>query len=458
MSDLDLSVNKTPPNNLEAEQAVLGAILLDKEAINKALEIIRPHDFYHSAHRAIFEAMLELDDKSEPIDIVTVTNSMRASGTIDKAGGASYISSIIDQINTSANVKYHSKIIKEKSLMRSLIESSNDIISKIYEGSIDPEELVDYAEGRIFDISEKRITVSFEKMDALLGDTFKTIEELYSKKYAITGVPSGFNDLDKITTGFQNGDLVIIGGRPGMGKTAFCLNIAQNAALQEKLPVAIFSLEMSKKQLALRMLCSEARVDSNKVRTGFINKEDWPLLTRAAGDLSNAELYIDDSSYLSVLEMRAKARRLKKEHGLALIIIDYIQLMKGREGLERREQEISDISRSLKGLAKELDVPVIALSQLNRLVEQRRPPVPTLADLRESGAIEQDADVILFLYRDEYYYKDKSDKKGTATVHIAKQRNGPAGVSVDLAFIAKYTRFEDFSDRHLHEEYEEEVY
>ncbi|UCG79017.1 MAG: replicative DNA helicase [Nitrospirota bacterium] len=458
MSDLDLSVNKTPPNNLEAEQAVLGAILLDKEAINKALEIIRPHDFYHSAHRAIFEAMLELDDKSEPIDIVTVTNSMRASGTIDKAGGASYISSIIDQINTSANVKYHSKIIKEKSLMRSLIESSNDIISKIYEGSIDPEELVDYAESRIFDISEKRITVSFEKMDALLGDTFKTIEELYSKKYAITGVPSGFNDLDKITTGFQNGDLVIIGGRPGMGKTAFCLNIAQNAALQEKLPVAIFSLEMSKKQLALRMLCSEARVDSNKVRTGFINKEDWPLLTRAAGDLSNAELYIDDSSYLSVLEMRAKARRLKKEHGLSLIIIDYIQLMKGREGLERREQEISDISRSLKGLAKELDVPVIALSQLNRLVEQRRPPVPTLADLRESGAIEQDADVILFLYRDEYYYKDKSDKKGTATVHIAKQRNGPAGVSVDLAFIAKYTRFEDFSDRHLHEEYEEEVY
>jgi replicative DNA helicase len=243
-----------------------------------------------------------------------------------------------------------------------------------------------------------------------------------------------------------------------MGKTAFCLNIAQNAALKAKVPVAIFSLEMSKKQLALRMLCSEARVDSNKVRTGFINKEDWPALTRAAGDLSNAELFIDDSTYISVLEMRAKARRLKKEHGLGLVIIDYIQLMRGRDGLERREQEISDISRSLKALAKELEVPVVALSQLNRMVEQRRPPIPTLADLRESGAIEQDADVILFLYREDYYYKDKSEKKGTASVHVAKQRNGPAGINIDLAFISKYTRFEDFSDRYAQEEYEEEEF
>jgi replicative DNA helicase len=383
---------------------------------------------------------------------------MRARGTIEKVGGASYISSLLNQSSTSANIKYHSKIVKEKSLMRSLLETSNEIMARVFEGEIDAEEMVDYAEQKIFDISEKRITVSFEKMDSLLGDTFKTIEDLYSKKYAITGVPSGFQDLDKFTTGFQNSDLIVMGGRPGMGKTAFCLNIAQSVALKAKIPVAIFSLEMSKKQLALRMLCSEARVDSNKVRTGFINKEDWPALTRAAGDLSNADIYIDDSSYISVLEMRAKARRLKKEHGLGLIIIDYIQLMKGREGLERREQEISDISRSLKALSKELDLPVIALSQLNRLVEQRRPPIPTLADLRESGAIEQDADVILFLYRDEYYYKDKSDKKGLASVHIAKQRNGPAGISVDLAFFAKYTKFEDFSERHMMEEYEEEAF
>jgi len=454
MADLDDAVNKIPPHNLEAEQSVLGAILLDRDALNKAMEVISPDDFYHGAHRIIYRCMLDLDDRNEPIDLITLTNYLRDRGDLEKAGGASYISSLLNQTNTTANIKYHSRIVKEKSLLRSLLESSNEIMARVYEGGLDAEDMVDYAEQRIFEISEKRISVSFEKMDSLLGDTFKTIEELYSKKYAITGVPSGFSDLDKITTGFQSGDLIIIGGRPGMGKTAFCLNIAQNVALKAKMPVAIFSLEMSKKQLAMRMLCSEARVDSNRVRTGYISKEDWPALTRAAGDLSSADIFIDDSSYLSVLEMRAKARRLKREHGLGLVIIDYIQLMKGRERLERREQEISEISRSLKALAKELEVPVIALSQLNRLVEQRRPPIPTLADLRESGAIEQDADVILFLYRDEYYYRDKSDNKGVAEVHIAKQRNGPAGVSVKLSFISEYTRFEDYSDRHAYAEYE----
>lgn len=458
MSDLDYTLNKTPPSNIEAEQAILGAILLDREALNKAVEIIKPDDFYHLSHRLIFGSMLELDDKNEPIDLITITNYMRGTGGLEKVGGASYISTLLNQINTSANIRYHSKIIKEKSLLRSLIETSNDIMTQVYEGVVDPEEMVDYAEQKIFEISEKRITVSFEKMDTLLGDTFKTIEDLYSKKYAVTGVPSGFADLDKYTTGFQNSELIVVGGRPGMGKTAFCLNIAQNVSLKAKIPVAIFSLEMSKKQLALRMLCSEARVDSNKVRVGHISKEDWPLLTRAAGDLSNADIYIDDSSYLSILEMRAKARRLKKEHGLGLVIIDYIQLMKGRAGLERREQEISDISRSLKALAKELELPVIALSQLNRLVEQRRPPIPTLADLRESGAIEQDADVILFLYRDEYYYKDKNENQGTAEVHIAKQRNGPAGIKVKMAFRARYTRFEDYSERNSYEDYEEEAF
>jgi replicative DNA helicase len=329
-------------------------------------------------------------------------------------------------------------------------------MSRVYEGEGEPEEMVDYAEKLIFDISEKRINVSFSHLKSLLGDTFKTIEELYKKKYAITGVPSGFKDLDELTTGFQAGDLIIIGGRPSMGKTALGLNIAQYVALQSKIPVAIFSLEMSKKQLAMRMLCSEAMVDSNKIRKGFISKEDWPSLTTAAGNLSAAPIYIDDSSSISVLEMRAKARRLKKEHGLGLVIVDYLQLMRGRGNFERREQEISDISRSLKALAKELELPVIALSQLNRGVELRRPPIPNLADLRESGAIEQDADVIVFLYRDEFYNRDKSEKRGLAEIIVAKQRNGPTGV-VELAFMSSCTRFADKADRY-YETVEEDAY
>ncbi|MGW8271972.1 MAG: replicative DNA helicase, partial [Thermodesulfovibrionales bacterium] len=336
---------------------------------------------------------------------------------------------------------------REKSLLRSLMESANQITSRVLEGDGEAEELVDYAERIIFEISDKRISVSFAHLKSLLGDTFRTIEELYERKFAITGVPSGFKDLDELTTGFQPGDLIIIGGRPSMGKTAFGLNIAQHVALNAKMPVAIFSLEMSKKQLAIRMLCSEARVDSNKVRKGFIAKEDWAGLTSAAGRLGEAPIFIDDSSNTSVLEMRAKARRLKKEHGLGLVLIDYLQLMRGRGGFERREQEISDISRSLKALAKELEVPVIALSQLNRGVELRKPPIPNLADLRESGAIEQDADVIIFIYRDEFYNRERSDRKGVADIFIAKQRNGPTGL-VELAFLASCTKFSDKSDRY----------
>lgn len=457
MSDLAYALGKTPPHNLEAEQAALGSILLDAAALNKVLEIaVKPDDFYQWSHRVLFSAMLDLDEKNEPIDLITLTNHVRDKGILDKIGGASYISSLVDRVNSSANIRYYSKIIREKSLLRSLIESSNEIMTQVYETDMAPEDLVDYAEQKIFDISEKRINVSFEKMDSLLKDTFKTIENLYSQKMQITGVPSGFNDLDQQTTGFQNGELIIIGARPGMGKTAFSLNVAQNAAIKYKIPVAIFSLEMSKKQLAIRMLCSEARIDSNKIKKGALSKGDWPALTTAAGKLSEAPVFIDDSSSVSVIEMKAKARRLKRDHGLGLVIVDYIQLMKGRGGAERREQEISEISRSLKGLAKELDIPVIALSQLNRLVEQRKPPIPNLADLRESGAIEQDADVILFLYRDEYYNRDKIDNKGKAEVHIAKQRNGISGVHVTLAFISKYTRFEDYSERYDYEEYDEE--
>ncbi|MGE5894680.1 MAG: replicative DNA helicase [bacterium] len=456
MSDLAFALGKTPPSNVEAEQAVLGAILLEKEAINKALELITPDDFYQWSHRTIFSSMIDLYEKNEPIDLVTITSSLRDKGLIDKVGGASYISSLVNQVHTAANIRYHSKIIKEKSLLRNLIESASQIMARVYEAEGDPEELVDYAERMIFDISEKRINVSFTQLKSLLGDTFKTIEDLYKKKYAITGVPSGFKDLDDLTTGFQPGDLVVIGGRPSMGKTAFGLNIAQHVALNAKIPVAIFSLEMSKKQLAIRMLCSEAMVDSNKIRKGFIGKEDWPRLTTAAGKLGEAPIFIDDSSSTSVLEMRAKARRLKKEHGLGLVLIDYLQLMRGRGNFERREQEISDISRSLKALAKELELPVIALSQLNRGVELRRPPIPNLADLRESGAIEQDADVILFLYRDEFYNRERSEKRGVADIFIAKQRNGPTGL-VELAFIANCTRFADKTDRY-YESDEEEAY
>lgn len=453
MSDLALALGKTPPSNVEAEQAVLGAILLDKSSLDKALEIIDAEDFYQWSHKAIFTSMVDLSERNEPVDLVTVTNHLRGKGLIEKVGGASYVSSLSNQAYTSANVKYHAKIIREKSLLRSLIESANQITARVLEGEGDAEEAVDYAEKVIFEISDKRISVSFAPLKSLLGDTFRTIEELYERKFAITGVPSGFKDLDELTTGFQPGDLIVIGGRPSMGKTAFGLNVAQHVALNAKMPVAVFSLEMSKKQLAIRMLCSEAMVDSNKIRKGFISKEDWPRLTGAAGRLGEAPIFIDDSSSTSVLEMRAKARRLKKEHGLGLVLIDYLQLMRGRGSFERREQEISDISRSLKALAKELEVPVIALSQLNRGVELRKPPIPNLADLRESGAIEQDADVILFIYRDEFYNRERSDKKGVADIFIAKQRNGPTGI-VELAFLASCTKFADKADRYY--EIEEE--
>jgi replicative DNA helicase len=315
--------------------------------------------------------------------------------------------------------------------------------------------MMDFAEKTIFALSEQRTRRPFSKMDEIVKESITMIERLYDNKEAITGVASGFKDLDELTTGFQQGDLIIIGGRPSMGKTALCLNIAQHVGVNIKEPVAIFSLEMSKRQLALRMLCSEAMVDSNRVRKGFLRREDWPKLTSAAGKLAEAPIYIDDASDIGVLEMRSKARRLKLEHGLSLVIVDYLQLVRGRSGVERREQEISEISRSLKGLAKELNIPVIALSQLNRLVEQRRPPIPTIADLRESGAIEQDADVILFLYRDEVYNRDDPASKGKAELHVAKQRNGPAGIKVNLTFLSEVTRFMDYTEGGYYEEPEE---
>ncbi|MBI4683866.1 MAG: replicative DNA helicase [Nitrospirae bacterium] len=447
MRTTDSLLDKLPPQNIEAEQSVLGAVMLENDALPTIIELISRDDFYKESHRKIFDAMIELFEKNQPIDLITVAEELRKRNDIDTAGGESYLSALASQVPTAANIKYHSKIIREKALMRSLIKSTSEIATKVYEDSLDADELVDHAERIIFDIADKRIKTSFVSLKDLLKGSFETIEHLYDKKSTITGIASGFNDLDELTSGFQHGDLIIIGGRPSMGKTALGLDIARYVGVELREPVAIFSLEMSNAQLALRMLCADAMVDSNKVRKGMINKhEDWNRLTTAAGRLTEAPIFIDDSSTITVLEMRAKARRLKMEHkGLSLILVDYLQLMRGRGNFERREQEISEISRSLKALAKELSVPVVALSQLNRAVEQRHDKRPNLSDLRESGAIEQDADVIIFLYRDETYNQDTPDK-GKAEINIAKQRNGPTK-TINLTFLPQYTRFTNYTAR-----------
>jgi len=444
MPETEIHLDKLPPQNLDAEQSVLGAILIENNALSRALEILDPDDFYKLSHRKIFFSMIELFDKNEPIDLITLTDQLKKDNELDAVGGIAYLSLMVNMVPTAANVRYHSHIVREKALLRGLLRSANEIASKVYEDNHDAEDLVDYAERSIFKISDKRVKAAFVSMKEVIKDSFEMIEHLYDKKETVTGVPSGFRDLDDLTTGFQKGDLIIVGGRPSMGKTAFALNIAQHVGLDLKEPVAIFSLEMAREQLAIRMLCAEAMVNSNSIRKGFIKKEDWHKLTSAASNLTGAPIFIDDSSGITVLELRAKSRRLKIEHGLSLIIVDYLQLMRGKGSFERREQEISDISRSLKALAKELSVPVIAVSQLNRSVEQRRPPKPILADLRESGAIEQDADVILFLYRDEVYNKEA--KRGHSEIIIAKQRNGPTG-TVDLAFMSTCTRFLNMVDR-----------
>ncbi|MBF0472622.1 MAG: replicative DNA helicase [Nitrospirae bacterium] len=443
MKQIEDTIDKLPPQNLEAEQTVLGAIMLENTALYKTIEVLKPNEFYRESHRKIYKGMLELLEKNEPIDLITLSDHLRKKNELEAVGGASYLSSLVNSVPTTANVVYHSKIISSQAVMRSLISAATDIISKVYEGQSDADEMLDFAEKTIFAISEQKLSTSFTPLNTLIKDSFEHIEQLYDRRHIISGIPSGFKDLDELTTGFQEGDLIIIGGRPSMGKTALCLNIAQYSAKESKMPVAIFSLEMSKRQLAMRMLCSEANVDSNSIRKGIIKKSDWHKLTSAASNLGDAPIYIDDSSDITALEMRAKARRLKLEHGLGLIIVDYLQLMRGRGGAERREQEISEISRSLKSLARELSVPVIALSQLNRAVESRKPkPIPNLSDLRESGAIEQDADLILFLFREEVYNKEA--EKGKAELIIAKQRNGPTG-EINLSFISSSTKFANYA-------------
>jgi replicative DNA helicase len=435
-------LRKVPPHSIEAEESVLGGILLSNEALDRAIELIVPEDFYREAHRKIMRGMLELSERHEPVDLVTLSDALRGRNELQDVGGASYLAELAERVPTAANVAYYARIVKDKAILRSLIETSTEIAMRSYEAPANVESFLDEAEHRIFALAERKTRPSFFRVREIVIESMKAVEQLYERQELVTGVPSGFVDLDKKTAGLQPGDLIIVAGRPSMGKTAFALNIAQYAALDAKTGVAVFSLEMSKEQLVFRMLCSEARVDQSKVRAGYAAQRDYPKLAIAADRLSEAPIYIDDTPALSILELRAKARRLKREReaNLGLIIVDYLQLMRGTS-TDSREQEISSISRSLKALAKELSLPVIALSQLNRQVESRGDKKPVMADLRESGAIEQDADVIMFLFRPVVYDPKNADEHD-AEVIIGKQRNGPTG-TVPLTFFSEYTRFEN---------------
>ncbi len=437
---------RVPPHDLEAERSVLGAVLIDNDALARVLEFLQTDDFYREAHRRIFAGMIALFERNEPCDIVTLHDQLAKQSALEATGGPTYLAELSLSVPTAANVHYYAKIVRERSMARRLISTATDIATCGYEGSTEVSVLLDEAESKIFEISESRVKQTYAELKQVIKQTFKTIEMLYERKELVTGVPSGFHDLDRMTSGLQKSELVVLAARPSMGKTALALNIAAHAAIHAKIPTAVFSLEMSKEQLALRLLCSEAKVDMSRLRGGFLGELDWPKLTRAAGALSQAPIFIDDSAAITVLEMRAKARRLARDKGLGLIIVDYLQLARGSGYSQSREQEISEISRGLKALAKELNIPVVALSQLNRSLEQRPNKRPQLSDLRESGAIEQDADLILFIYRDEVYNKD-SEKKGIAELIVGKQRNGPIG-SVDAAFISNYTRFENLDKAH----------
>lgn len=434
--------------------SVLGGVLLENEALNRALELLRPEDFYREAHRKIFVALTTLSERNEPADLVTLTAILKDLGFLEEVGGSSYLSTLVDYVPTAANISYYCKLVKEKAISRELIKVATAIAAKGYEGG-EVEASLDWAESEIFKIANMKTRPSFFSTREIVKDTIKTIEKLFTRKEQITGVPTGFADLDNMTSGLQGGDLIIIAGRPSMGKTAFCLNLIEYAAMHasDPIPSAIFSLEMGKEQLVQRLLCSVARIDASRVRTGKLVQSEFPTLLTAAGVIAEAPIYIDDTPAISVLELRAKARRLKAEKNIGLVVVDYLQLMTGKN-TENRQQEISEISRSLKALAKELSVPVIALSQLNRSLESRTDKRPMLADLRESGAIEQDADVIMFLYRESVYCdackkRDNSCNEGherSAEVIVGKQRNGPLGVE-QLTFFGEYTRFESQSRR-----------
>ncbi|NDI36925.1 replicative DNA helicase [Chengkuizengella sediminis] len=438
--------DRIPPQNIEAEQAVLGAILLDSEALITALEIIKEDDFYKTSHQRIFEIIISLGEDQEPIDLVTVTARLQDKQWLDGVGGVSYLSELANAVPTSANIDYYAKIIEEKSILRKLIRTATQIVSNGYTSSEDISNLLGEAEQKILEISNRRQNNGFVAIKDVLMDVFEQVEFLYNHKGGISGVPSGFTDLDKMTTGFKPNDLIIVAARPSVGKTAFALNIAQNVGVRAKETVAIFSLEMSASQLVQRIICAESNVDAGRLRTGALEEDDWEKMTMAIGALSEANIFIDDSPGITVSEIRSKCRKLKQEHGLGIILIDYLQLIHGRGNGDNRQQEVSEISRNLKALARELEVPVIALSQLSRGVEQRQDKRPMMSDLRESGSIEQDADIVAFLYRDDYYDKE-SEKKNIIEIIIAKQRNGPVG-TVELVFMKNYNKFVNLDRSH----------
>lgn len=427
------------PQSLEAEQSVIGAMIIDKSAIAKALEKLNEEDFYRDGHKVIFKAIREMFSKDMAVDLVTLLEYLKSTDMLEKAGGVTYISEVSSSVITTANLEAYIKIVEEKSTLRKLIKSATSIIEESYNKQDKVEEVLDLAQKKIFDLAEKQGSNDYESLANVLERGFLEIERLFNNKGSITGVGSGIRDLDAKTSGFQKGDMVLIAARPSMGKTTFSLNIAEHAALREGKSVVIFSLEMSKEQLAYKLLCSEANVDMLKLRTGNLDDDDWERIARATGPLSKAKIYIDDTAGLSVMEMRSKCRKIKMEHGIDMILIDYLQLMSGSSGSESRQQEVSEISRSIKALAKEMECPVIALSQLSRAPEQRADHRPMLSDLRESGSIEQDADVVMFLYRDEYYNKETEDKNIGECI-IAKQRNGPVG-TVKMAWIGAHSKF-----------------
>ena len=436
-------LDKIPPQNIEAEMATLGAMLIDEKVIVEILELIDDVFFYKEEHQIIFKTIVSLFDARKKVDILTVSEALSKKKVLEKIGGSVYLTTLADFVPNSANAVHYARIIKEKGILRSLIESANEIATLVYREQEEVSTILDKAEKLIFEISDRRVERSYVHIKDIIKDGIELIEYLYHKKERVTGISTGFRDLDLKTAGLQKGDLIIAAGRPSMGKSAFVTSIASYVAVEEKIPVAIFSLEMSKEQLMQRFLCAEAKVEINRVRTGFLAPSEWPILTSAAGKLSEAPIYIDDTPAMSIFEIRSKARRLKAHHNIQLLLVDYLQLIRGMRRGDNRQQEISDISQSLKALAKELNIPVIAVSQLSRAVESREGHRPKLSDLRESGAIEQDSDVVILLFREEYY-KTTDENQGVADIIIAKQRNGPVG-TIKLTFLKEYTKFTDMA-------------
>lgn len=443
----EVLMDRIPPQNIEAEQAVLGAIFLEPSSLILASEILLPSDFYRNSHQRIFDVMLKLSDEGKAVDLITVTEELAASKLLEDTGGVSYLSELAGSVPTAANIEYYAKIVEEKALLRRLIRTATEIAQDGYTREDEVDDLLSDAEKNIMEVAQRKNVGAFHNIKDVLVRTYDNIEQLYNRKGDITGIATGFVELDKMTAGFQRNDLIIVAARPSVGKTAFALNIAQNVATKTDENVAIFSLEMGAEQLVMRMLCAEGNINAQNLRTGALTDEDWSKLTMAMGSLSNAGIFIDDTPGIRVSEIRSKCRRLKQEHGLSMVLIDYLQLIQGSgRSKENRQQEVSEISRSLKGLARELEVPVIALSQLSRGVEQRQDKRPMMSDIRESGSIEQDADIVAFLYREDYYDKE-TENQNIIEIIIAKQRNGPVG-TVQLAFVKEYNKFVNLEVRY----------